>query len=80
MLHEHAAALSATSPANRSRRLIKCAKNLHATERCAMGPDTCCKEPSNRKILPHRDGRSVRVSNLRVAAVTHALAQYKQPH
>jgi hypothetical protein len=26
MLHEHAAALSAASPANRSRRLIKCAK------------------------------------------------------
>ena len=31
MLHEHAAALSTASPANRSRRLIKCAKNLHAT-------------------------------------------------
>ena len=26
MLHEHAAALSAASPANRSRRLIECAK------------------------------------------------------
>jgi hypothetical protein len=26
MLHEHAAALSAASPANRSRRLIQCAK------------------------------------------------------
>jgi transposase len=26
MLHEHAAALSTASPANRSRRLIKCAK------------------------------------------------------
>ena len=31
MLHEHAAALSAASPANRSRGLIKCAKNLHAS-------------------------------------------------
>ena len=49
MLHEHAAALSATSPANRSRRLIKCAKDLHATERCAIGPDTSCKEPKTEK-------------------------------
>ena len=31
VLHEHETALSAASPANRSRGLIKCAKDLHAT-------------------------------------------------
>ena len=36
MLHEHAAALSAANRANRSRRLIKCAKNLHAIH--LLGP------------------------------------------
>jgi hypothetical protein len=33
MLHEHAAALSAASPANRSRRLIKCAKDCGRYQR-----------------------------------------------
>ena len=43
-----------------------------------MGPGhrACCKEPGDRKILPHRDcrPRGVRVSDLREAAVTLMLS------
>jgi hypothetical protein len=45
MLHEHAAALSAASRANRSRRLINVRKNLHAT--AASPPQLCETFPTS---------------------------------
>jgi hypothetical protein len=54
MLHEHAAALSAASRANRSRRLINVRKNLHATpsfhlqhalnKSCSFGQPACTRQ------------------------------------
>jgi DNA-binding GntR family transcriptional regulator len=65
MLHEHAAALSAASPANRSRRLIKCAKEsarYHRMKKLILNLEKISQYNAEHRaileVLLHRDAGS----------------------